>query len=615
MSSAAAAKSWSQPPLGLVLLGICCLATSCKRAENPATAASNATAHHEPPANASPVAIAEPARLEEAPTSIFNLNNATILKPVDVHKLTASQMQFGIAPQRTKDIEYADNVIVMEDGDKAIRSMATNGLSWTFDASSPHVSEFQEGKIVFATGLAVGRVADLKRQGDQVTVVLAPVQLTDVIKNGSFAMNQPLDVDNMISYAAPDFPQPKDDATPQKSSSRDEEDDGHFVQAIVISRVKHGRWTPASMVQTFADGRRITYQRRDAKWTGASVSLANVSPLRLVSGFERIRMTTPTGEPELPVPPPASTANFDPGDAPAGTRGAPTQLDVSDARVEGVASNSGIGVQFYYDKKGIRLFTECLLETIGANIEFKMVIKNAHFETAGVKIGGHLGVKLMAEAGTTGDFQANFHKKVWIPIDFKIPLGLNDANPSPFSVTFNSMLDVSTGFSAKTSVLKAEGHYTFGGGLWAGLDRGTWSVSVARDLKAEKDLGVTATGASVGINSLVVAAGVRAMVGIGAFGFSTGVFADIIFAGTLLRAPDIAFPCRQGTIEASLAYGIGYQLNKTFVDGINAVLSLFTSYRLDYVGTIAETKLIRLFHGNTQIPGSCATPKGGGGGG
>jgi hypothetical protein len=604
----------TQRIVAVALVGAVCLAAGCKKPAKPATEVPKAAQQEPPAASPSAATNTEPKRLDEAPASIFNLDNATVLKPVDVRKLTPSQIQFGIAPKRTKDIEYVDDVIVMEEGDRAIRSMATNGLSWTFDAHAPHVSEFQEGKIVFATGLAVGKIVSLKREGDQVTAVLAPVQLTDVIKNGSFAMNQPLDVDNMISYAAPDFPQSKEDTAGQKSSSLDERNDGHFVQAVVVSRVSRGKWTPASMVQTFADGRRISYRRHGWKWTDPHVSVANVSPLRLINNFERIRLATPpSGDPEVPVPPPASKANFDAGGPPAQMRGAPTQLDVSDARAEAVASNSGIGVQFYYDKKGIKLFTECLLETIGANIEFKLVIRNAHFETAGIKIGGHLGVKLLAEAGTTGDFQANFHKKIWIPIDFKIPLGLNDANPSPFSVTFNSMLDVSTGFSAKTSVLKAEGHYTFGGGLWAGLDQGTWSVSVAQDPKAEKDLGVTTTGTSVGINSLVVAAGVRTMVGIGAFGFDTGVFTDIIFAGTLLRGSDVTtFACRQGTIEASLDYGIGYQLNKTFVDAINAVLSLFTSYRLEYVGTIAQSKLVRLFHGNTQIPGGCATPKGGG---
>ena len=83
-------------------------------------------------------------------------------------------------------------------------------MTWTFDANAPQVSDFQEGKIVFATGRAVGRVLSLNRQGDTVKVILGPVQLTDVIRNGNFEMNENIDLNNMISYVAPDYPQPPD---------------------------------------------------------------------------------------------------------------------------------------------------------------------------------------------------------------------------------------------------------------------------------------------------------------------------------------------------------------------------------------------------------------------
>jgi len=52
---------------------------------------------------------------------------------VNIKKMTPSQIQFGIAPKRTREVEYVDDVIIMEEGDKAIRSMGGNGMSWTFD--------------------------------------------------------------------------------------------------------------------------------------------------------------------------------------------------------------------------------------------------------------------------------------------------------------------------------------------------------------------------------------------------------------------------------------------------------------------------------------------------
>ncbi len=216
--------------------------------------------------------------------------------------MTTSQIQFGIAPKRTKEVEYVDDVIIMEEGDKAIRSMGGNGMSWTFDANAPHVSEFQEGKVVFATGLAVGRVVGLKREGGTVTATLAPIQLTDVIKNGSFAMSQAITTDNMISYAAPDFPQEPETQPEEKKSSYniDEGPNDRAVQTMVLSNVKNGKWTPTSVAQTYADGRRVTYQKLGAKWSSGHVSLANVSPLQLVNGYERVRLSMPPpGDPAI----------------------------------------------------------------------------------------------------------------------------------------------------------------------------------------------------------------------------------------------------------------------------------------------------------------------------
>lgn len=47
-------------------------------------------------------------------------------------------------------------------------------MSWTFDANAPNVSDFQGGKIVFATGRAVGRILGLKRNGSTVTATWDP---------------------------------------------------------------------------------------------------------------------------------------------------------------------------------------------------------------------------------------------------------------------------------------------------------------------------------------------------------------------------------------------------------------------------------------------------------
>ena len=90
---------------------------------------------------------------------------ATVVHPVDPHTLSESQLKFGVAPKRDPKVEYQPDIILMENGDKAIKSVASDGLTWTFDANAPQVSDFQEGKIVFATGRAVGRVLEPQAPG------------------------------------------------------------------------------------------------------------------------------------------------------------------------------------------------------------------------------------------------------------------------------------------------------------------------------------------------------------------------------------------------------------------------------------------------------------------
>ena len=564
---------------------------------------------------------AEPTVLAAPPADMFDLKahpDATILSAMDISKLTDSERQFGIAPRRTKGVEYADGVIVMEQGDKAIRSMAGDGMHWTFDANSPHVDELQPGRIVFATGRAVGRIVGLTRQGDLVTAFLAPVQLTDVIKKGHFAMSQPVDVANMLTYVAPDFPQPPDEFVGgTKASRNDENDNAELERAVVVSRFEHGSWVATSVAQTYGDGRRVTYQRAGEKWSIGHVSLANVPRSALSDARQRARLATRVADsPALPVMPPLPMPQT--SGAGAGKQ-VPVLLDGSDVRTAAVASNSGIGLQFYYHKNGVNIFSECLLRVINARVDFELNITDKGIETAGVRVDGDLGIEMQAEAASEQNFSQNLHKTVYEPIDFSIPLGLNAAAGVPFSITFGSYLRLETGFSARTSKLTAEGLYTFGGGIWAGMKNYRWSVSAAGHPQAEKDLGVTTTGISVGINSLVVAASIRAMVGIGAFGFSTGVFVQTIFDGTILRGSDVASPivglppCRQATIQAFLYYGIGYSLPHVFVDIVNKLLSLFTSYRLDEAGTIASSKPADLFHGETEIPARCASPAKAGG--
>jgi hypothetical protein len=559
---------------------------------------------------------AEVKRVEGGPpASMFNLSahpGATVLKALDPHKMSQSEIQFGVAPKRSSEVEYVKDVIIMEEGDKAIRSVAGDGMTWKFDANASHVSEFQEGKVVFATGRAVGKILNLKKEGDTVSVILGPVQLTDVIQNGSFAMSQAIDPNNMVSYVAPDFPQPPEAKPDQKTSSIGSPDDDQVQETIVVNAIsQNGEWTPTSMAQTFGDGRRITYRKYGSKWGDAHVSLANLSPSKMVSGYELIPLKAPAqqvtpGIPQLPGGLQIPHVDL----PPAHTTGPPPNVDISDVRTKIVADNSGVGLQYYYSKNGLSASAYGIMSIHDAKLDFYLTIKNAKIITCGVGMAGAAGIKLHLDSHSTQEFNVNLHVKHTIPIDVSIPLG---GGPVPFALTFSTMFSAESGFSAKQSVLNAEGNYGFGGGVWAGYNMGQWYATTPTKISAMTDLGKSVEGISVGINSFVMSFSLRALVGIGAFGFNTGVYVGLRFTGTALIAPTTAWPCKQGTIEAMLDTGVGYSLPGWVTDAINFFLKPLTGHEIESAGSLLKMPSFGLFHGNTQVPGGCATSKSGGG--
>ncbi len=612
-------RLWFAIALLLVLtLGI---ATGCKHKETPAQPESAKAVRSVGPSQA---AATDTSYL---PQEIFGpqaLAGAAVLKPVDIHSLSASELKFGIAPRHSSTVEYQPGVIVMEQGDKAIRSISSNGLQWQFDANAPQVSEFQEGKIVFATGRAVGRIVALKRDGDSVTAILAPIQLTDVIKNGKFTMDQPISADNMISYVAPDYPQEPDAQPEPKKSSRSNSNDARdflprVEQAVVVSRVQGGVWTPMSAAQTYSDGRRVTFQKIGEQWRSPEAASEQIDPAVLVNPSYRplrhvsYQQSAPPLDPGTGLQFAQAPLHQNPVLPPAKTAGTPPVVDIGDMRTEAIFNPSNIGLQFYSKNMagGLAVFAQTLMNVNKLHLHFILDIVGGRVVKCGIDVGGALGVKLYMDSHSSQEFQVNIHKKWWAPVDLTIPLGLGNVFGIPFSVTFNMMLQIDSGFSAKQSILHAEGDYTYEGGLWAGYDGNGWKVNPVNKITPRIDMGRSIEGISLGINSLVMACSVRAMVGIGAFGFNTGVYIGMRFDGTILRSPDQVWPCKQGTIGAFMDAGVGYSLPGFVIDILNKLLSAFTSYQIERVGTILGTSK-PLFHGDTQMPGSCATAKGGG---
>ncbi len=114
----------------------------------------------------------------------------------------------------------------------------------------------------------------------------------------------------------------------------------------------------------------------------------------------------------------------------------------------------------------------------------------------------------------------------------------------------------------------------------------------------------------MGINSLAASFGVQPMVGIGAFGFSTGVYVGMSFGGGALKQTSITtVDCRAGYVSADAYAGIGYKLSGPFVKFVNTILASFTRYRLPDHGSLMHIGPERIMHDDVEIPNHCSTPR------
>lgn len=114
--------------------------------------------------------------------------------------------RYGYGPSANSAFVYQPDVVIIGGGGAAIRSASSDGLVWTIDANAPGARDLQIGKIMFATADSVGRVVKLEPLGDDLAVTLAPVELTDILREGEIRFDKPINFDAMSFQAIPDLP-------------------------------------------------------------------------------------------------------------------------------------------------------------------------------------------------------------------------------------------------------------------------------------------------------------------------------------------------------------------------------------------------------------------------
>jgi hypothetical protein len=110
----------------------------------------------------------------------------------------------GVTP--SAQVTYQPDVVVVGGGPDTVRSVSADALTWTIDAHAPGADRLAPGKVMLLTSRAAGRVLGLRRSGDDLRAVLGPVELTDIVKDGHFTVDRPLDPSALWSQTYPDAP-------------------------------------------------------------------------------------------------------------------------------------------------------------------------------------------------------------------------------------------------------------------------------------------------------------------------------------------------------------------------------------------------------------------------
>ena len=113
--------------------------------------------------------------------------------PVAVGTPTPAENNYGYGPSTDPSVSYKPDVVLIGGGPEAIKAMSDDGLSFTMDPAAAGVADLAVDKVMFASGMAVGRVASIEDSGDGPIVTLAPVEMADIVDGGSINFSGALD--------------------------------------------------------------------------------------------------------------------------------------------------------------------------------------------------------------------------------------------------------------------------------------------------------------------------------------------------------------------------------------------------------------------------------------
>ncbi len=425
---------------------------------------------------------------------------------------------YGYGPEPATGVEYQPDVVMVPAGPAAIRSATTDGLVWTLDRAAEGVGDLKVGSVLLATGRAAGRVVALRDDGDSRVVTLAPVELTDIVRDGEIDLKQALHPDSMEYQAVPDQPGAQSEPDANTSAARS-------------GRAGDGarRHPRGAAVAT----RRITLRPRGICACGPS------------SG-------------ELP---PASKGSVE---IPAGDYKITPGYKANELSLDIERDGSlKVGVHFAFAVSDL---------SVDGGVSIKDgVLGGSRFVINGIK-----GMDVSLSAGAAGGEADNEKIRIEVPVEVSIPVAPSPATAGlPLVIKIEFTYSIETAITGKNSTIAATGKYGLEGPI--GLSGGNF---LTPKFTVEQSIIDSLQGITLGPSGVVLAVKMKVQAGIGIPAASAGPFGSVttslgVTNGSSLGASLVR--CKGATLDMEVGGGVRISISTPLLEAMKKLFPFGTS--------------------------------------
>jgi hypothetical protein len=432
--------------------------------------------------------------------------------PVAVSDEDIAAYGYGVGPDVSVTLQ--PDVVVIENGPAAVRSVSADGIVWTMDARAKGMSKVHVGAVMFATSRAVGRVLDIRDEGSNKVVVLGPVELTEIISDGTIKVSQNLDLEKFWYQPVPDLPGAFEETDLGSDASEAEVSGATFVGETVVT-------LPVLRME------------------------ASPSPSPKDGPLSAGKLPRPSGNGSLEIP----LGNWKM--KPYGGGGRLGITINHDAPLK-------VGIDLAFTSKNLRINTEAR-------------VTRGLLKQSGTTIEGIDGLEVDLTAGAANGTADNKKIKAEVPVEMNIPIPPSPATgglPLNAKVTFKLIL--ATALTGNNATLLASGRYGLKGPL--GIEGLT---IVTPEFSVEKSLMKSIGGITLGPSGLVVAFKAQFMLGAGTSAASVGPFASLTASVGVTNGSSLGAPlarCRGGSLDIKIAGGAKVDVSEAAQSIFNKIL-------------------------------------------